>query len=428
MLIPIGFFGGGSQSHWVAVYGEPNSVNNSIAVDSSGSVYVTGTAPVGGGWLKANVAKFNADGAIQWQKLYGQTNSYQSYGGSLAIDASNNVYLQMSVQTSGQTWNILKLNQSGVVQSQYRVNSTFFGGSNTLSLDSSGSIAMGAGDSGTLLWNTSGSLSTARVTNYDAGIYKTHIATDGSKFICGGIGYFDSFDNYQVGGALTKLASNISSTIWHRQSNVADSPVSCVTTDSAGNVYFARTQNGVWSTYKMDSTGTIIWQRQSTGVTGPNYPSNIKVDSLGNVYVVGKTAVGSGEFNPTLIKFDSSGNQLFARYLSVYTGSNSNESANDIKIDADGNMYIVGQFTRLIAGTQQGISFIAKLPVDGSKTGTYSVGGYSVTYAALAFTSNSNGAGFGSAAMSNSANTGTSTTATGYATDNSTTSSSTIII
>jgi hypothetical protein len=75
-----------------------------------------------------------------------------------------------------------------------------------------------------------------------------------------------------------------------------------------------------------------------------------------------------------IFKYNGSGTLQWQRSLST-SGSDATYS---VDVDPFGNLYVTGNTT--VSGTNN--ILIAKLPSDGSLTGTYTVGGYSFTYAA----------------------------------------------
>ena len=82
-----------------------------------------------------------------------------------------------------------------------------------------------------------------------------------------------------------------------------------------------------------------------------------------------------------IAKYDTSGTIQWQRSIR----STGYDTLYSISVDTAGSIYVCGYSTvSSITST-----FIAHLPTDGSKTGTYSVGGYSFTYAASSLTDSS---------------------------------------
>ena len=83
----------GSTNFWIKLLGgASNDTGNSIAVDSSGNVYVTGyTGSQGAGGNDILITKYNTSGVIQWQRTLGGAGT--DAGNSIAVDSSGNVYV-----------------------------------------------------------------------------------------------------------------------------------------------------------------------------------------------------------------------------------------------------------------------------------------------------------------------------------------------
>jgi hypothetical protein len=81
---------------WVRRYDGPPSYNdgaNSIAVDDSGNVYVTGySSGIGTGWDYATI-KYNAHGEIVWVKRYSEPVYGRDEANAIAVDKGYNVYV-----------------------------------------------------------------------------------------------------------------------------------------------------------------------------------------------------------------------------------------------------------------------------------------------------------------------------------------------
>ena len=117
---------------------------------------------------------------------------------------------------------------------------------------------------------------------------------------------------------------------------------------------------------KLNSSRTQQWTRKIGNTNGSTYANGIDLDSDGNVYAVGyNSTVGQGANEVVIVKYDNSGTLQFQRFL----GTTSNDTpAGGIKINSSGDMVISGWGDYGYGGND---NFIAKLPNDGSKTGTY---------------------------------------------------------
>ena len=363
------------QLYWIGLLGGAvDETAESVAVDSSGNVYILGTAS--GSTIQ--IAKYNTSGTIQWQRTLGP-GSASAYG--VAVDSSGNVYVGGYV-IPGASFDIqiAKYNTSGTIQWQRKLSgypSNDYGVS--IALDSSGNVYVGGYTtlSGSYYMqvvkcDNSGVIQWQRTLGGTGDSFGTGIAVDssGNIYFCGYSTASGTYDfeiaKYNTSGAIQ----------WQRR--LGSAPGDCysysVAVDSSGNVYVLGYQNG-FQLAKYNTSGTIQWQRKLGSGSWPNGGS-VAVDSSGNVYVCGDATVGTKNFQ--IAKYDTSGAIQWQRSL----GGSADDSGRGIALDSLGNVYVCGYSNA--SGT---IDFLfAKLPNNGSLTGTYTVGGYSFVYAASTLT------------------------------------------
>lgn len=141
--------------------------------------------------------------------------------------------------------------------------------------------------------------------------------------------------------------------------------------DSSDNLYLAMSTNilGDAALSKFNSAGTLQWSRATNGTIAW---TSLTVDSAGNSYVA------NAQF---IAKFDTSGTLLWQRQIKYNTTLN--VTINGLSIDQTGQALNVAGF---IGTGGAGYPFYASLPIDGTGTGTYTVGIYTVTYSASSLT------------------------------------------
>ena len=107
--------------------GDSTDYSNSMVVDVSGNIYVTGgSLSSGGANFDCVTIKYNSDGLIQWLQRYNGPGDSADYGNSIVVDGLGNVYVTGSSFGSGSNsdYVTIKYNSSGVQQWVQRYNGT----------------------------------------------------------------------------------------------------------------------------------------------------------------------------------------------------------------------------------------------------------------------------------------------------------------
>lgn len=356
-----------------------------IAVDSSGNIYQGNN--LGPGSSKSQVVKINNTGVIQWQRQMSSTDiDYPSVGfaGSTVNKSTGDAYA-VGNNSAGGTNNayIWKYNSSGTLQWQKRIgdasNSTYVSGTGagTLAVDSGGnlvSVVSNLGNKAAVMkLNSSGATVWQSILNNPGGLDNTQadcIEVDTSdNVIFGGYAYdggftalFGKFNSSGTAQWVSRLRSTPSSFYagWARG----------VGTDSSGNVYVAsQAVTNTTNVCKFNSSGAIQWIRNfGTGSGSFAEPRDMAVDSSGNSY----TLIGSGELY--IVKYNSSGVIQWQRRLQC--SPNTYFQPQGITLNSDGTIFYIN--SRPNGDVNENIC--AKLPTDGSKTGTYTVSAYTYIY------------------------------------------------
>ncbi len=307
-------YNSGGVQQWVKIYNGPaNDYDkaNSIAVDVSGNVYVTGYSRVTA--LDADIVtiKYNTDGTELWVKTYGGGANEFDEGYSIAVGNSGNVFVAGYSQwnSSDYDFTVIKYNSAGVQQWAERYNGT-------------GNVRDYA----------------FSVTADDAGnVYATGECNDPTDPDAVTIKYSPS-------GTVLWLQ------IYNGPSGGLDGTGE-IRVDAVGNVYAAGIRNsdplgfsGDFCTIKYNSSGVQQWVRGYDGPAGGyDYISALGVDGFGNVYVTGGSKGNGSEYDFATIKYNSSGNQ---QWVERYNGSeNSYDAAKSLALDASGNIYVTGYVT-----------------------------------------------------------------------------------
>lgn len=365
---------------------------NGIAVGSDGSIYVCG-----GG--SGDVYKYDSNGVLQWQRYFDIGSNWNA----IAIDSNDNVYV---VQRYNQDRSVLvKYNSSGVYQWNKTLDPYYSGHyfqPQDVDVDGSDNIYV----AGNVLDLSGNTIYRAFVVKYDTSANQTwqmelamgstnsmdcygcSADSSGNVYITGGANQQSGFYNAPYAAKISSNGTPQWMTYFNAGSNSAIGYA--VNTDSSGNVYIGghanqNTGNGSDAFLaKFNSSGTNQWQNFSGYSQNTDELQGVAIDSSGNVISVGLINQYSGGYPTAVIyKHNSSGTLQFVRTLqnsnSAYSGVYTYITAVDVTLDSNDNIYITGMTNKSTQDTSNPSDeiVIAKLPGDGSLTGTYG----SFTYA-----------------------------------------------
>ena len=151
--------------------------------------------------------------------------------------------------------------------------------------------------------------------------------------------------------------------LWTRQFGTPGSDTATgVALDAAGNLYVVGTTDGALprQTSSLDSDGCLrrydgdgsVVRVQRFGTGADDGANAVAVADRGNVYVGGVTSGSlSGQSNvggrdAYLRKYDADGNEVWTRQF----GSQDDDSAHDVVVDSDGNLFVVADTRGVIPG------------------------------------------------------------------------------
>ena len=342
-----------------------------VAVDYAGNVSFAGitTGPI------LEVARYNTSGTIQWQRKLTPTSGL-SYGYGVGVDGVGNVYV--AGYGTSYTTITAKYSPSGNIQWQRGAIAT-----SPDAIFIYGGAADYAGNSysvGYYLEDATAATSLVIIKYNSDGVYQwsnQYSSTTGRSIAVDSSGNIYVQGTYSSNALVLKLNS-AGVTQWQKSLDIVSNTDGGIAVDSSGNVYVTVTVANAIQIIKYDTSGTILWQRQLDGA-GNDSGKAIAVDSSNNVYVIGNSAV-SAVTGIQIAKYNTSGTIQWQRRLTSTAGYTEGRG---IAIDSFGNMYITGSSYASDASAK---TVIAKLPSDGSLTGTYTVGGLSYTYAASSLT------------------------------------------
>lgn len=371
-----------------------------LALDTAGNAYLVGATNISGA-NSVNIFKFNSTGTLLWQKSFTAPLSGTIDPFGFGIDNSRNVYLVATYSQSPVRSLIMKIDTDGnlVWQRLLSVGATTISCTG-LAVDSSGNSYVGGyvqvNNAAILIkYDTNGTLVWQNITAPSSGYTLTDIALDTSGNIYA--------SGIVSGNGIVTFKFNSSGTIqWVR--NLSNGNYgSGVAVDTSGNAYTVGWSNQI-SNYgvilaKYDTSGTLQWQKRLGSLSGDRSLS-VCLDTSGNPYILGY--VGTGNSPYSIARYDPSGTLQWQRTLD--TGGPGNGG---IAIDVQGNV-VVCCAAKPSGASSSNTLFFTRLPSDGSKTGTRTVGSTTVVYSSSGLQDNT-------ATLSTSSP--TTTTQSGGATD-----------
>jgi hypothetical protein len=340
-----------------------------VAVDSSGSVYVTGgfcetvdfdpgpgvDEHTSNGYFDAFVSKFDSEGEFEWARTWGGT--YRDEGCAVAVDSSGSVYI------TGRFWYIFDFDPGPGVD-EHSSNGYF--DAFLSKLDSEGDFQ----------W-----VRTWGAESNDEG-YGVAVDGSGSVYVTGRFQDTVDFDpgpgvdEHTSNGAIDVFLSKFDSEggfQWARTWGGIFVEIGLgVAVDSSGGVYVPgwfegivdfdpgpgvdeHTSNGNSDAFlsKFDSEGEFQWARTWGGIT-EDLGRGIALDGSGNVYVTGwyrytvdfdpgpgvDEHTSNGYFDAFVSKFDSEGEFQWARTW----GGIWEDIGYGVAVDGPGSVYVTGRF------------------------------------------------------------------------------------
>jgi uncharacterized delta-60 repeat protein len=311
---------------WVSIFngnGNFKDIPNSMKVDQSGNIYITGQA-YGGAPTNYDMVtiKYNSLGAEQWVSTYNGTGNGNDVANSIDVDSSGNVYITGSGFESASNsfdYITIKYNSSGVQSwvSIYNGVSNFIDVSNDIILDNAGNVYItGASyeqfyDFATIKYNNAGVQQW--VSRYNG---QTSGNDEANTILLDAIGNVFVSGNGRVNGTFNDIIlikyDNSGVRQWQRNyngpGNAQDSTASAAI-DSDGNIVLTGFYTGTGltkdiATIKYSNSGVLEWAAIFNGTdNGNDIGYSVAINNTGDYYVAGKVFKTNTNDDITIIKY-----------------------------------------------------------------------------------------------------------------------------
>lgn len=374
LSIIVSMAGASVSQEWAKRYNGPGSATDKAAgiiVDSAGNVYVTGSSMSGGaGTEDFATLKYDPAGALLWERRYNGTGGSSDIAHAIALDASGSIYVTGGSVGSGANHDYLtvKYSPAGDTLWTRRYNGpkgakdVAYG----IAVDDSGYVYItgesegGTGTHGifedyaTVKYDSAGTFKWVARYNGPAGDYDraNSVAVDerGNVYVTGtsdggssgsGAPHFDyATAKYDLAGVLQ----------WVRRYNGPGNGSDegrMVKVDASGDVYVTGNSYGDgtladFATLKYRATGDTAWISRFEGPGGGADRANALVlDGLGNTFVTGQSYGGSATLDDFLtIRYDSLGDTAWVRR---YNGpASGTDGGTAIALDRSGSVLVTG--------------------------------------------------------------------------------------
>lgn len=379
---------------WVRSYSFSSNENeqaNSIAVDNSGNVIVTGQSDNDPTTLVNDdyaTVKYTSTGSLAWVARYNGNGNARDRAVKVVVDKVGNVFITgRSASVNNDDYVSIKYNATGAQQWLKIFDGGFTDRATDMAIDAVGDIYVtGRSSNGTnpdivtVKYTNAGTESWSAI--YDRVDYDipTAIVLDksGNIFVTGqSDADASTLFNYDY---ITLKYNSAGKQQWASlYNNVGNDDVaSDLKVDAAGNVYVTGTSDANatalvstdYATVKYNSAGVQQWAKIYNGTASSNDEANsLALTPASEVLVVGRSQTIS-QFDGFVQLYDETGNKKWA-YTFTGVGDNT-DYANDMTIDPSGNIIVVGSTANI--GTDHNMS-IVKLKPNGDTLWTREVTG-----------------------------------------------------
>jgi len=349
---------------WDVMYngeGNERDVANGMVIDNSNNVYVVGWSIISGQYPGGNTdittIKYNSNGEQQWLSSYYSISGKDEVGNSIAVDNSGNVYVTgYAIVNFYSRYITIKYNSNGVQQwcSEYARLVDNYNQSLDIDIDDAGNVYVTGYSSYGIMYTGIATIKYSSSGNEQWVSFFEGGYSSGKAIVVDNLGdaYVTGYSGGEKMSDMTTIKYNTDGVqqwlVTYNGIGNSNDEAYDIALDNSGNVYITGYSNPTsfdldkdFTTIKYNNAGVQQWVNkysQSLSDVG----NAIAVDNDGNVYVTGQCRNPSNFLSDYVtIKYNTNGVQ---QWLKTYNGTgNSEDIAADIALDQEGNVYVTGK-------------------------------------------------------------------------------------
>lgn len=357
-------YGQGGMPLWTNRYnvvGGGDALVKAAAIDRDGNVFVTGSSrsvpSTSSDW--ATVAYSN-DGAQLWTNRYRGPGSGNDGPYSLAVDSSGNVFVAGYAVDPASSSDYVTIKYSGAGLPLWTNRYSGFGyapdGARAVAVNTNGDVYVTGGsqntnsyyDIATIAYSSSGVAMWTNIYNGSGNGWdeakSVAVGESGRVFV---LGYSEG--NLTSADYVTLAYASSGVPLWTNRYNGPGNDwddVVAIVLDGFENVLVSGYSPGTGSdadfaTIKYTSTGVPLWTRRYNGpANGRDEVRGLAVDLSGNVFVAGESVGNGSDYDYAIVAYSSTG---VALWTNRYNGpANRYDGARAVAVDRSGNVFVTG--------------------------------------------------------------------------------------
>lgn len=375
-----------------------------MALDASGSVYVTGYSEGNGTGQDYATIKYSGSGTALWVNRFNGPGNNYDYPQALAVDGSGNAYVAgttYNANAGAYNYATIKYTTAGtpVWTNFYSSAGDKQDQATSVAVDSSSNVVV-SGVSGYSSGSSEGyEFATIKYSPVGQALWTNRFHVNNSTFERASLGLDASGNVYVSGSAIhgqlgdgfgfdyaTVKYSPAGIPLWTNIYSPGGYPkiwIQTLKVDGAGNVYVTGSSYNIdtgqdYATLKYSTDGIPLWTNIYNGpVDRDDYNPVVALDNSGNVIVTGHSFGQGSADDFATIKYSSNGTALWTNRFNGL--ANSFDGADDVAVDDSDNAYVTGFSQKDQAGNLDNVTVKYSAAGEAVWTNVFNAQAYSFT-------------------------------------------------